>query len=44
MRIPVPEALREAAHWVASAAPGRGAVRELCEWLLRTRGQWPPQP
>lgn len=36
-----PAALRAAAHWVATAPPGRGAVRELCEWLLRTRGQWP---
>lgn len=36
-----PQALREAAHWVATAPPGRGAVRELCEWLLRARGQWP---
>ncbi len=27
-----------AAHWVAKAAGGRGAVRELCDVLLRARG------
>jgi 3-deoxy-D-manno-octulosonate 8-phosphate phosphatase (KDO 8-P phosphatase) len=26
-----------AAHWVAEAAGGRGAVRELCDALLRAR-------
>ena len=36
-----PGLLREVAHWVATAPAGRGAVRELCEWLLRTRGEWP---
>ena len=32
--------VRARAHWVASAGGGRGAVRELCEWLLRAQGQW----
>ena len=26
-----------AAHWVAAAAGGRGAVRELCDAMLRAR-------
>jgi 3-deoxy-D-manno-octulosonate 8-phosphate phosphatase (KDO 8-P phosphatase) len=29
--------VREAAHWVATAEGGRGAVRELCDALLRAR-------
>jgi 3-deoxy-D-manno-octulosonate 8-phosphate phosphatase (KDO 8-P phosphatase) len=29
--------VRSAAHWVASAPGGRGAVRELCDLLLRAR-------
>lgn len=37
-----PPELRDLAHWVASRPPGNGAVRELCEWLLRTRGDWAP--
>jgi 3-deoxy-D-manno-octulosonate 8-phosphate phosphatase (KDO 8-P phosphatase) len=28
-----------AAHWVAKAAGGRGAVRELCDVLLRARAR-----
>jgi 3-deoxy-D-manno-octulosonate 8-phosphate phosphatase (KDO 8-P phosphatase) len=32
-----PEA-REAAHFVASAPGGRGAVRELCDLILRAKG------
>ncbi len=30
-----------AAHWVAKAAGGRGAVRELCDALLRARARRP---
>ena len=30
-----------AAHWVSAAPGGRGAVRELCDALLRARG---PEP
>ncbi|MHC4547953.1 MAG: KdsC family phosphatase [Planctomycetota bacterium] len=34
-----PEA-REAAAWVAPSAGGRGAVRDLCEHLLKAMGRW----
>lgn len=34
-----PEA-REAAHFVAEARGGRGAVREIVEFLLRASGAW----
>ena len=30
-----------ACHWVSSHAGGHGAVRELIELLLRSRGTWP---
>jgi 3-deoxy-D-manno-octulosonate 8-phosphate phosphatase (KDO 8-P phosphatase) len=33
-----PEAVRRRAHYVAAAPAGRGAVREVCELLLRARG------
>jgi 3-deoxy-D-manno-octulosonate 8-phosphate phosphatase (KDO 8-P phosphatase) len=29
--------VRDAAHWVAHSAGGRGAVRELCDEILRAR-------
>jgi len=32
--------VREAVHWVSSAAGGRGAVRELIELVLRAQGRW----
>lgn len=32
--------VRAAAHWVASAAGGRGAVREFIEVILRARDLW----
>lgn len=32
--------VRARAGWVTAAAGGRGAVRELCEHLLRARGEW----
>lgn len=35
----VPE-IRQRAVWCATAAGGRGAVREFVEALLRARGQW----
>ncbi|MBF0154757.1 MAG: HAD hydrolase family protein [Magnetococcales bacterium] len=35
-----PEAVR-AAHWVASAGGGRGAVRELIDAILHIQGHWP---
>ena len=37
----VPE-VAAAAHWRTQAAGGRGAVREICEGLLKARGPWPP--
>jgi len=35
----VPEVI-EAADWVASAPGGRGAVRELVEFVLASQGRW----
>lgn len=32
--------VREVADHVCEAAGGRGAVRELCEIILRSRGEW----
>lgn len=32
--------VREAADWVAPSPGGRGAVRDLCEHLLRLMGRW----
>ena len=31
---------RNAAHYVTSCAGGRGAVREICDMILRGRGLW----
>ena len=33
-----PEAVRTRVHYVAAAAAGRGAVREVCELLMRAQG------
>jgi 3-deoxy-D-manno-octulosonate 8-phosphate phosphatase (KDO 8-P phosphatase) len=35
----VPEVLA-AAHWVTSLPGGHGAVREVCDLLLKAQGQW----
>ncbi len=35
-----PEYVRERALWVTSRPGGRGAVREVCEAILRARGAW----
>lgn len=35
----VPE-VKAAAHWITSAPGGRGAVREVCDLLLRAQGRW----
>jgi 3-deoxy-D-manno-octulosonate 8-phosphate phosphatase (KDO 8-P phosphatase) len=35
----VPE-VRAAAHWVTSAPGGRGAVREVCDLILKAQGHW----
>ena len=33
-------AVRAAAHVVLAKAGGQGAVRELCELILRAKGSW----
>ena len=33
-----PQAVRERAHWVSTARAGRGAVRELAEFVLESKG------
>lgn len=35
-----PDYVRERVHWVTSRPGGRGAVREVCEAILRARGLW----
>jgi 3-deoxy-D-manno-octulosonate 8-phosphate phosphatase (KDO 8-P phosphatase) len=32
--------VKQAAVWTASAPGGRGAVREICEVILKSKGQW----
>jgi len=32
--------VREAAHWISSAPGGRGAVREVAEFILRAQGRF----
>ena len=32
--------VREAADWTAAFGGGRGAVRQLCEAILKARGEW----
>ena len=34
------QTVRDTADWVTAAAGGCGAVREVCEALLKARGQW----
>ena len=34
------ELVRDYSDWVTSAPGGRGAVREVCDALLKTRGDW----
>ncbi len=34
------EALREKADWVTAAGGGKGAVREVCEAILKAKGLW----
>jgi len=38
------EAVRSAAHYVTRAPGGRGAVREMCELVLRAQGQLADAP
>jgi 3-deoxy-D-manno-octulosonate 8-phosphate phosphatase (KDO 8-P phosphatase) len=35
----VPE-VKAAAHWVTSLPGGTGAVREVCDLLLKAQGKW----
>ena len=35
-----PEAVRSRVHYVAAAAAGRGAVREVCELVMRAQGSY----
>jgi 3-deoxy-D-manno-octulosonate 8-phosphate phosphatase (KDO 8-P phosphatase) len=35
-----PEAVRSAADWITAAKGGCGAVREVCESLLKAQGRW----
>jgi 3-deoxy-D-manno-octulosonate 8-phosphate phosphatase (KDO 8-P phosphatase) len=35
-----PEAVKRAAHYVSSSHGGRGAVREVCEVILRAQGRF----
>ena len=34
------EIVRQSADWTTQAPGGRGAVREVCEALLKARGLW----
>ncbi len=34
------ELVRDYSDWITSAAGGRGAVREVCDALLKARGDW----
>ncbi len=36
------EEIQEAVHHLCSAPGGRGAVREVCELILKAKGKWPP--
>lgn len=35
-----PEYVRERVHWVTRASGGRGAVREICDEILKATGRW----
>jgi 3-deoxy-D-manno-octulosonate 8-phosphate phosphatase (KDO 8-P phosphatase) len=38
-----PEQVRQCAHYVCSAPAGSGAVRELCEFIMRAQGTFERQ-
>lgn len=43
LAVSVPDAppyVRERSHWVTTRPGGRGAVREICEAILRAKGLW----
>ena len=35
----VPE-IKDVCKWITDSPGGSGAVREVCEWLIKARGQW----
>ncbi len=35
------EEVKRAAHWVTTAPGGSGAIREVCELILKAKGHWP---
>ena len=35
------EEVREEADFVTKKKGGYGAVREACEWILKSKGAWP---
>ena len=35
------DAVRNRAHWLTAAGGGRGAVREVVDFLLQAQGHWP---
>ncbi|MBE9610539.1 KdsC family phosphatase [Chitinilyticum piscinae] len=35
-----PELVQQSAHYVTGRGGGRGAVRELCEYILQAQGSW----
>ena len=46
LRIAVSDAapeVKEAAHWVTLKKGGQGAVRDVCELILKAQGRWPHQ-
>jgi 3-deoxy-D-manno-octulosonate 8-phosphate phosphatase (KDO 8-P phosphatase) len=34
------EEVKRAAHYITAAAGGSGAIREVCEILLKSQGHW----
>jgi 3-deoxy-D-manno-octulosonate 8-phosphate phosphatase (KDO 8-P phosphatase) len=35
------EEVKAAAHYVTEARGGQGAIREVCELILKSQGKWP---
>lgn len=35
-----PEYVKERAHWITASEGGRGAIREVCEAILKAKGLW----
>ena len=32
--------MKELAHYITNAPGGRGPIREICEFILRSMGKW----